>query len=210
MNIDTLIPISYENVVNQILANLNSFSTDCLVEKSELESFIRNPENKDAVMSAYKLYGIPPANRPKKKRFPRKDIVYCDKFAPLQFLYAAKFKKTYPELESIPENCGKIKSLISVLDLERVNATSDITRDKTLGIGDAKLKILNEINTKYLSDFSKMDCPSYLDKVEQQDFNEQIKQQDIQSNKPNTATYFIYGVSGLIVLLSLGMLFKKK
>lgn len=208
MNLNELLPMSYENIVNQILNNLSSFSVDCIAQKNEITAFVKNPQNREAILSTYKTYGIPPANRPTKKRWPRKDIIYCDKFQPLQFFYAAKLKTKYPDIERSTGNCSKIKNLVTALDLERVNADKDRLSDPAMA--DAKLQILNDINTKYLSDFSQLDCPTYLDKIEQQEFKEQIKEQDEQSNKPTTTTYFIYGISGAIILISAIMLFRKK
>ena len=208
MNIDTLLPMTYENVVKQVVDNINSFTPDCLTQKNELLALVKNPDNKEAVMYAYKSVGIPPANRPTKKRWPRKDIVYCDNYAPLQFLYALKYRTKYPDIVNDKQSCGTLESLLMSLEVEKVNVDKDRLTDKL--VADIKMPIVQDLNSKYLSQYSQLDCKNYQEDVESQQFQEQLSKQEEKSKKPTTTTYFIYGISGVIVLLSLGMLLRKK
>jgi len=208
MNLNELAPMSYDNVVTEIVANANSFTPDCLPRKNELIAFVKNPENREAVMMAYRTYGIPPANRPTKKRWPAKDIKYCDNYAPLQFLVGAKYLKQYPELSLDKSNCGALESFLRSIEVEKVNVDKERLTDKL--VADIKTPLVQELNTRYLTQYSKLDCQNYQEDIEAEQFQEQLQKQEEKANKPTTATYFIYGISGVIVLLGLGMLFKKK
>ena len=208
MNINELSPMSYQNVVKQVVDNINSFSPDCLQQKNELIALVKNPANANAVMYAYKSIGIPPANRPKKKRWPKKDIVYCDNYAPLQFLYALKYRTKYPDIANDQKSCGTLESLLMSLEVEKVNVDKDRLTDKL--VADIKMPIVQELNSKYLSQFSQLDCKNYKEDVESKEFEEKITQREEKSNKPTTTTYFIYGISGAIVLITLTILLRKK
>lgn len=208
MNINELAPMSYENVVKQVVDNINSFSPDCLQQKNELLALVKNPANAKAVMYAYRSVGIPPANRPKKKRFPRKDIVYCDNYAPLQFLYALKYRTKYPDIANDQKSCGALESLLMSLEVEKVNVDKDRLTDKL--IADIKMPIVQELNSKYLSQFSQLDCKNYQEDVETAEFEQKITEREQKANKPTSTTYFIYGISGAIILISAIILFRKK
>jgi len=207
MTINEMVPMAYDKVVAEVVASANSFKPDCLQRKSELIAFVTNPENQDAVMKAYKMYGIPPANRPTKKRWPAKDIVYCDNYPPLQFLIAAKYLKQYPDVAPKKTNCGTLESLIRSMEVEKVNIDKERLTDKM--VADIKSQIIQDLSTKYLTQYSKLDCQNYQENVEATEFQQQIEKQQEISKKPSVATYFIYGVTGIIVLLSLRMLTKK-
>lgn len=208
MNINELAPMSYENVVKQVVDNINSFSPDCLQQKNELLALVKNPANAQAVMYAYRSVGIPPANRPKKKRFPRKDIVYCDNYAPLQFLYALKYRTKYPDIANDQKSCGTLESLLMSLEVEKVNVDKDRLTDKL--VADIKMPIVQELNSKYLSQFSQLDCKNYQEDVESAEFEQKITEREQKANKPTSTTYFIYGISGAIILISAIILFRKK
>lgn len=208
MNINELSPMTYPNVVKQVVDNINSFTPDCLQQKNELLALVKNPANASAVMYAYKSIGIPPANRPKKKRFPRKDIVYCDNYAPLQFLYALKYRMKYPDITNDQKSCGTLESLLMSLEVEKVNVDKDRLTDKL--IADIKMPIVQELNSKYLSQYSQLDCKNYQEDVESKEFEEKITEREEKANKPTSTTYFIYGISGAIILISAIILFRKK
>jgi|694.fasta_scaffold03822_30 hypothetical protein len=208
MNINALAPMSYQNVVQQVVDNINSFSPDCLQQKNELIALVKNPANASAVMYAYKSVGIPPANRPKKKRWPRKDIVYCDNYVPLQFLYALKYRAKYPDIANDQKSCGTLESLLMSLEVEKVNVDKDRLTDKL--VADIKMPIVQELNSKYLSQFSQLDCKNYQEDVESKEFEQKITEREEKANKPTTTTYFIYGISGAIVLITLTLLLRKK
>lgn len=208
MNINELSPMTYPNVVKQVVDNINSFTPDCLQQKNELLALVKNPANASAVMYAYKSIGIPPANRPKKKRFPRKDIVYCDNYAPLQFLYALKYRTKYPDIANDQKSCGTLESLLMSLEVEKVNVDKDRLTDKL--VADIKMPIVQELNSKYLSQFSQLDCKNYQEDVESAEFEQKITEREEKANKPTSTTYFIYGISGAIILISAIILFRKK
>lgn len=208
MNINELAPMSYENVVKQVVDNINSFSPDCLQQKNELLALVKNPANAKAVMYAYRSVGIPPANRPTKKRWPRKDIVYCDNYAPLQFLYALKYRTKYPDIANDQKSCGTLESLLMSLEVEKVNVDKDRLTDKL--VADIKMPIVQELNSKYLSQFSQLDCKNYQEDVESAEFEQKITEREEKANKPTSTTYFIYGISGAIILISAIVLFRKK
>lgn len=208
MNINELAPMSYENVVKQVVDNINSFSPDCLQQKNELLALVKNPANAKAVMYAYRSVGIPPANQPTKKRWPRKDIVYCDNYAPLQFLYALKYRTKYPDIANDQKSCGTLESLLMSLEVEKVNVDKDRLTDKL--VADIKMPIVQELNSKYLSQFSQLDCKNYQEDVESAEFEQKITEREEKANKPTSTTYFIYGISGAIILISAIVLFRKK
>ena len=201
------------NVINQFKASAGTYG--CMSQFSEITGFANNKNNEQAIMSAFEMYGLPPQNRPSEKNsglFGRWND-YCDWDRGIyKFYIAAKLFKAYSAIDLSPNNCGKIKQVISFLEQEKLNADKagvfdPATRDTTLGV-------INDMQTRYMVGYSNLDCDNLIAEEEQSNIEEQITEQEKKTeaalNKITPTKIFIVGIGGVIVILGIVMLLRRK
>jgi len=202
-----------KGVIEQVRASANTYG--CMSQYSEIIGFMNNPSNEQSIMSAFDMYGTPPANRPSEKRdrlFGRWTD-YCDWDRGIyKFYIAAKLFKAYSAIDITPNNCQKIKQVISFLEQEKLNADKagiydPATRDTTLGV-------VNDIQTRYMVGYSNLDCENLIADQEQSEIEQQLTEQEKKTeaalNKITPTKIFIVGIGGVIIILGIVVLLRRK
>lgn len=198
------------NIVQKIRDVANTYW--CMTQYSEITSFMNNTNNAQAIISAYGMYGMPPANRESTRSTWGKWTDYCDWDKGIYKLYiAAKYFKAYSAITLNQENCGKIAKVLDFLEQEKLNADKiGILDPATQGVS---LAVLNDIQTKYMTGYSNLNCDAYLADLQKDIIKEDVaefEQANTDALKEVTLTkVFIYGISVLILSLGVIKLVKK-
>jgi hypothetical protein len=193
----------------------------CMTEYNEMSNFFNDTSNEAATLAALDMYGLSPKNRPSERPcWLCKWKNFCDWDKGILKLYeAAKLYKLYPQLKLEKVNCRKIEGIVPLLEQEKLNIDKLATNKTAISEANSeqlrtlRLSVVNDMQSKYLSAYTSLNCEEFIATMDERKIIAQVEAAKDKSKKEatrlTTPKLFIYGISGVIVLLSIVMLLRK-
>ena len=134
-----------------------------------------------------------------------------------RLLMAMKYFKQFDFKYSYEQgDCVNLNNIITAIDNESINVQQQRVAG-TLGVGETgvQIGILGDMKSKITTAMSNMNCTQYLNDIAQSAFlgtvQDQIAQSSATEDKSGQTTkYIIWGMLGVVVIVSLVIVFKKK
>lgn len=146
---------SYTSIVNKVIACFNSPNSTYTTDRyTMIKPFVNNPANASGIVASYMQYGDPTGKS------------YTDQ---IKFYYGAKYMNLYPLPEATQANCSLIGQLVLGVQNEIQQSDKQYTADGDEGGHNIRNGVLSDILGKLNSDYSNLNCDTYLAQQAQQE-----------------------------------------